>query len=100
MGVPHLLRRWTLISALVTTVALPASQLGAQDPGQGAITFPTSAQSSEAQAHVVRSIAALHSFWYPVALEAFRTAARIEPGFAMAYWGEAMAHNHPVWGDP
>jgi tetratricopeptide (TPR) repeat protein len=98
--VPLLLHRWTLMSAVVITVALPASQLGAQDPGLGAIAFPTSAQAPEAQAHFVRGVAALHSFWYSVALEEFRAAAQIEPGFAMAYWGEAMAHNHPVWGDP
>ncbi|HKX55859.1 MAG TPA: hypothetical protein VJN01_07155, partial [Xanthomonadales bacterium] len=24
-------------------------------------------------------------------------AQEIEPGFAMAYWGEAMTHNHPIW---
>jgi hypothetical protein len=50
--------------------------------------------------HFLRGVAALHPFWYPVALEEFRAATRIEPDFAMAYWGEAMAHNHPVWGDP
>ncbi len=66
----------------------------------GSVEFPTSAQSSEAQDHFIRGVAALHSFWYPVALKEFRSAAGIEPGFAMAYWGEAMAHNHPVWGDP
>jgi hypothetical protein len=66
----------------------------------GSVRFPTSARSQEAQAHFLRGVAALHSFWYPVALEEFRAAIRIEPGFAMGYWGEAMAHNHPVWGDP
>jgi hypothetical protein len=64
------------------------------------VTFPTSARSREAQGRFERGIAALHTFWYPVALEEFRTARRIEPGLAMAFWGEAMAHNHPVWGDP
>src|SRR5262249_27211891 len=27
----------------------------------------------------------------------FREAQKIEPGFAMAYWGEAMTFNHPLW---
>ena len=79
---------------------LLAAGARAQDLRLGAMAFPTSAQSPEAQEHFVRGVAALHSFWYPVALEEFRAAAQIEPGFAMAYWGEAMAHNHPVWGDP
>jgi tetratricopeptide (TPR) repeat protein len=66
----------------------------------GKITFPTSAKSAQAQAHFLRGVAALHSFWYRVALDEFRAATRIEPDFMMGYWGEAMAHNHPIWGDP
>ena len=66
----------------------------------GTVRFPTSARSSDAQAHFLRGVAALHSFWYPIALDEFRAAARIEPDFAMAYWGEAMTYNHPLWGDP
>ena len=80
--------------------ALPIADAHAQGSRLGAVQFPTSAQSEEAQAHFVRGVAALHSFWYPVALEEFRAATRIEPDFAMGYWGEAMAHNHPIWGDP
>lgn len=66
----------------------------------GVVEFPTSARSPQAQAHFLRGVAALHSFWYTVALEEFRAATGVEPEFAMGYWGEAMAHNHPVWGDP
>jgi tetratricopeptide (TPR) repeat protein len=82
------------------TTALPIANAHAQGSRLGSVQFPTSAQSQEAQAHFVRGVAALHSFWYPVALEEFRAATRIDPDFAMGYWGEAMAHNHPVWGDP
>jgi tetratricopeptide (TPR) repeat protein len=66
----------------------------------GAVEFPTSAQSAKAQARFLRGVAALHSFWYPVALDEFRESTKIEPDFMMGYWGEAMAHNHPIWGDP
>jgi tetratricopeptide (TPR) repeat protein len=66
----------------------------------GAVDFPTSAESQAAQAHFLRGVAALHSFWYPVALDEFRASTKIEPDFMMGYWGEAMAHNHPIWGDP
>ncbi|MCI0625333.1 MAG: hypothetical protein L0387_27430 [Acidobacteria bacterium] len=66
----------------------------------GTVNFPTSAQSKEAQAHFLRGVAALHSFWYEVALDEFRAAIKVEPDFMMGYWGEAMAHNHPIWGDP
>jgi tetratricopeptide (TPR) repeat protein len=42
-------------------------------------------------------VAALHSFWYDEAAEAFRMAQKADPDFAMAYWGEAMTYNHPLW---
>ena len=79
---------------------LLAAGARAQDLRLGTVAFPTSARSPEAQEHFRRGVAALHSFWYPVALEEFRAAAQAEPDFVMARWGEAMAHNHPVWGDP
>jgi hypothetical protein len=65
----------------------------------GTVDFPTSG-SAKAQAHFLRGVAALHSFWYEVALAEFRASTKIEPDFIMGYWGEAMAHNHPIWGDP
>ena len=39
----------------------------------------------------------LHSFEYTPAAEAFRQAQEADPDFALAYWGEAMTHNHPLW---
>ena len=68
----------------------------AQESRLGRVEFSTSG-SEKAQAHFLRGLAALHSFWYEEALEAFREATRIEPDFMMGYWGEAMAHNHPLW---
>ncbi|WP_348758554.1 tetratricopeptide repeat protein [Candidatus Methylocalor cossyra] len=64
----------------------------------GDIQFPTSAHSEEAQAHFLRGVSALHSFSYDLALAEFRKATEREPEFMMGYWGEAMAHNHPLWG--
>ena len=64
----------------------------------GKVEFPTSG-SEKAQAHFLRGLAALHSFWYEEALEAFRESTRVEPDFMMGYWGEAMAHNHPLWSE-
>lgn len=81
-------------------VCLLAAPAAGEDGGLGKVVFPTSARAPKAQAHFLRGVAALHSFWYPVALDEFRAAAKLEPGFMMAYWGEAMAHNHPIWGDP
>ncbi|WP_447972005.1 tetratricopeptide repeat protein [Nitrospira sp. Kam-Ns4a] len=82
--------------AILWTLGVPPALAGPEPPGLGAIDFPTSG-SPEAQRHFLRGVGALHSFWYEEALKAFREATRADPGFAMGYWGEAMAHNHPVW---
>ncbi|HEY0082706.1 MAG TPA: hypothetical protein VGB61_07945 [Pyrinomonadaceae bacterium] len=84
--------------------ALLAGAVFAQQPQQplggalGKIDFPTSG-SRAAQEHFLRGVGALHSFWYEEALESFQAATKIEPGFALGYWGEAMAHNHPLWNE-
>jgi tetratricopeptide (TPR) repeat protein len=39
----------------------------------------------------------LHLFEYPFAREQFQRARQLDPDLAMAYWGEAMTHNHPIW---
>ena len=64
----------------------------------GSIKFPASG-APEAHPHFLRGVAALHSFWYEEAIEAFRRATTIDPDFVMGYWGEAMAHNHPIWSE-
>ncbi|HEX8423526.1 MAG TPA: tetratricopeptide repeat protein, partial [Pyrinomonadaceae bacterium] len=72
---------------------------GTQQAGAlGQIDFPTSG-SKAAQAHFLRGVAALHSFWYEEALEAFQAATKADPDFMLGYWGEAMAHNHPLWNE-
>src|SRR5256712_12266999 len=83
---------------LVVLVAALAANVSAQNSQLGKVEFPTSG-SQKAQAHFLRGLAALHSFWYQEALEAFREATTIEPDFMMGYWGEAMAHNHPLWSE-
>jgi tetratricopeptide (TPR) repeat protein len=73
----------------ITASAQSSSQLGR-------IEFPTSG-SPEAQQHFLRGVAAMHSFWYEEAAEAFRAATKADPTFAMGYWGEALTYNHPIW---
>jgi tetratricopeptide (TPR) repeat protein len=69
-------------------------------PGKlGTVAFAASC-SNRAQTNFLRGVAALHSFWYEVALDEFRASTTIDPNCMMGYWGEAMAHNHPLWGDP
>ena len=81
---------------MVALVLGTTSSLLAQTPKLGTISFPTSG-SPKAQAAFTRGVLYLHNFEYDDAAKSFQEAERIEPGFAMAYWGEAMTYNHPVW---
>src|SRR5262245_38235072 len=60
------------------------------------IRFPNSG-SAAAQPAFLRGVTALHNFQYEEAVEAFEEAQRLDPGFAMACWGEAMAYNQTLW---
>jgi tetratricopeptide (TPR) repeat protein len=62
----------------------------------GTVSFPNSGAPA-AQADFVRGVAWLHSFGYEEAIDAFRAAQKADPSFVMAYWGEAMAFNQPLW---
>ncbi|HEX9649595.1 MAG TPA: hypothetical protein VGA21_03470 [Cyclobacteriaceae bacterium] len=62
----------------------------------GQIEFPNSG-SAEAQESFIRGVLLLHSFEYEDAAEEFRSAQKTDRDFALAYWGEAMTYNHPIW---
>jgi tetratricopeptide (TPR) repeat protein len=62
----------------------------------GTISFPTSATGAAQDAFLI-GVKALHNFQFDEAAEAFRKSQQADPSFAMAYWGEAMSHNHPLW---
>ena len=55
--------------------------------------------STEAVKAFEKGVLLLHSFMYSDAADEFRTAQEIDPDFAMAYWGEAMTYNHPLWSE-
>ena len=63
----------------------------------GSLSFPTTASVPQAQQAFIEGMLLLHLFEYPFAREAFQRAQELEPGFAMAFWGEAMTHNAPIW---
>ena len=62
----------------------------------GVLSFPNSG-SSDAQGPFIQGVLLLHSFEFEDAALAFREAQEIDPDFALAYWGEAMTYNHPLW---
>lgn len=64
----------------------------------GTIDFPTSG-SPQAEPHFIRGVLFMHSFEYDSASIEFRKAQSADSSFALAYWGEAMTHTHPVWNE-
>ena len=79
----------------VTLSVFTVTSLQAQFQNVGSIDFPTSG-SPEAQQKFLRGVAILHSFGWLQAIEQFHAAQQIDPDFAMAYWGESLAYNHPL----
>jgi tetratricopeptide (TPR) repeat protein len=84
--------------ALLVALAGAAGPLAAQADRLGTIAFPNSGARS-AQRPFIRGVLLLHSFEYEDAAQAFREAQRLDRGFALAYWGEAMTRTHPVWNE-
>lgn len=84
------------LAALSCIVAALPAVSGQTAPKLGTIDFPTSG-APNARPVFIRGVLYLHSFEYDSAAKAFREAQRLDPAFALAYWGEAMTYTHPVW---
>lgn len=101
--------RWMLRVPRLAAVALTTAIYGVGDRlasqtrepmtigGLGTITFPTSTRSAAAESAFVKGVLWLHVFEYENAAAAFHAAQTLDPGMALAYWGEAMTYDHPVW---
>ncbi len=78
---------------LAVTLAAGAPAVAtAQTSNLGQLDFPTSTTSPDAQAHFLLGTRLLHSFEWEDAADAFQDAQRVDSGFVMAYWGEALSH--------
>jgi tetratricopeptide (TPR) repeat protein len=53
--------------------------------------------AAEAMPAFTKGLKLLHNFEFDDAATAFREAQTLDSTFAMAYWGEAMTYNHPLW---
>lgn len=85
------------VRVVLALMLLCGTGLAGAAPGKvGVVNFENSGAKA-AQADFLYGLAQLHNFEYASAAEAFRRAQKTDPGFAMAYWGEAMTYNHPVW---
>ena len=92
------MKRLFVVAAALTLLAV-GSPARAQFDSVGSLDFPTSG-SPEAQQHFLRGVAILHSFGWKQAIAEFQAAQEIDPDFAMAYWGETLCYNHPLFGSP
>ena len=61
--------------------------------GLGNIRYPVTTVSKKAEQYFNQGLALTYGFNHSEAARSFKTAIRLDPGFAMAYWGLAM-----VWG--
>jgi len=84
-----------LVVTAIGFLALPAAAQPAKGE-LGTIQFPTSAKGA-AQTAFLTGVKALHNFEFDTAAEAFRESQKADPAFALAFWGEAMSFNHPLW---
>lgn len=55
--------------------------------------------SDEAVKNFEEGLLLLHSFEFDDAATAFINAQKADPTMSMAYWGEAMSYNHPLWAE-
>ncbi|HJX84528.1 MAG TPA: hypothetical protein VJ723_09310, partial [Candidatus Angelobacter sp.] len=75
--------RFSLVIFLAAFAVRPA----AAQSGYGEVLFANSG-SAAAQGPFQLGVAQLHDFEYGPAADSFRKAQQMDPGFAMAYWGE------------
>jgi tetratricopeptide (TPR) repeat protein len=89
------------VAIALPTVSGPVQRVRAQAPAAtqlGTINFPTSAKPA-AQAPFLTGTKGLYNFEFDLAADAFRESQKADPAFALAYWGEAMSYNHPLWAE-
>ena len=77
-----LFRAFVVSWQILTAASLVA---GAQQPGTARELFR-------------QGLTALHNFEYEDANEAFQRARKTDPGFVLAYWGEALTYHQTLWG--
>ena len=67
-----------------------------QEINLGKINFQATGDEV-AQPYFNKGMLLLHNFEYADAAQEFEMAQLLSPNFVMAYWGEAMCYNQPIW---
>ncbi len=90
------------VSIYLLPIVLLLSQCGKKqeaiipEANLGEIEFVVTG-APEAKPYFHEGLLLLHSFEFEDAAEQFVKAQEIDSNFVMAYWGEAMSYNHPLW---
>jgi len=84
------------LSGVLLAALIPVDSPLTQERQLGTISFPNSG-ASEAQGAFIEAVLLLHSFEFADAESKFQEAQALDPDFGLAYWGEAMTYNHPLW---
>jgi len=89
--------RFIIVSLTITlgfTSVATAQKIDLSDVGT---VFLDNTGSVQAQQAFLHGLAQIHNFEFDFAAADFQEAQQIDPDFALAYWGEAMTHNHAIW---
>lgn len=66
-----------------------------RDLGELSLTVTT--DNAEARDYFLTGLKLVHTYEFPEAMWCFKEAQKLDPGFAMAYWGEMVASQMLVW---
>ena len=88
--------RW--LTAIIALTVIGEAPAFAQHQHDEQTTAPTTAAAAHGSAYG-SGLYLLHNFEYARAAEDFRKAQAADAGNVMAYWGEAMTFNHPLWAE-
>ena len=91
----------TTLPALLVLALLAPAGAARQDPAppSGVVRLEI-ACAPEVEEDFQTALALLHSFFYEEARRRFLAIAERDPSCAMAWWGVAMTHYHPLWASP
>ncbi len=81
---------------LALFIIISCKQKNTENSYLGIVNISVTGKES-AQPHFEKGLLLLHSFEYEDARDAFQKAQKKDPKMPMAYWGEAMTHNHSLW---
>src|SRR5688572_12051034 len=88
-----------LVTAAIGCSGTPAAREAGDLSRSGSVSFPvTAAPGIQEEFNVATAL--LHSFFYGEARRRYAEIAAKDPGCAMAWWGIAMTHYHPLWAPP